>query len=154
MAFRPKIKFYLFGIATQPTETLAAQIIFFAFQTIYSFWLYFGKFPLSSCFIDKLHQNDPKSAKLQNLNILIFRSIFMHFFYFIVTKSSGSIPISIWFLLSVTLFCSQCRRKTCQLAGVISCCPQINPLFPYNSSEKFMNIIQIWPKCPDSAYQV
>ena len=75
-------------------------------------------------------------------------------FYFIVTKSSGSIPISIWFLLSVTLFCSQCRRKTCQLAGVISCCPQINPLFPYNSSEKFMNIIQNWPKCPDSAYQL
>jgi hypothetical protein len=32
---RPKIKFYLFGIAAQPTEKLAAQIIFFAFQAIF-----------------------------------------------------------------------------------------------------------------------
>jgi hypothetical protein len=32
--FRPKIKFYLFGIAARPTEKLAAQIILFAFQTI------------------------------------------------------------------------------------------------------------------------
>jgi hypothetical protein len=30
---RPKIKFYLFGIAARPTEKLAAQIILFAFQT-------------------------------------------------------------------------------------------------------------------------
>jgi hypothetical protein len=33
--FRPKIKFYLFGIAARPTEKLAAQIILFAFQTIF-----------------------------------------------------------------------------------------------------------------------
>jgi hypothetical protein len=32
---RPKIKFYLFGIAAQPTEKLAAQIILFAFQAIF-----------------------------------------------------------------------------------------------------------------------
>jgi hypothetical protein len=32
---RPKIKFYLFGIAARPTEKLAAQIILFAFQTIF-----------------------------------------------------------------------------------------------------------------------
>jgi hypothetical protein len=32
---RPKMKFYLFGIATRPTEKLAAQIILFAFQTIF-----------------------------------------------------------------------------------------------------------------------
>jgi hypothetical protein len=31
----PKIKFYLFGIAARPTEKLAAQIILFAFQTIF-----------------------------------------------------------------------------------------------------------------------
>jgi hypothetical protein len=31
---RPKIKFYLFTIAAQPTEKLATQIILFAFQTI------------------------------------------------------------------------------------------------------------------------
>ena len=30
---RPKIKFYLFGIAARPIEKLAAQIILFAFQT-------------------------------------------------------------------------------------------------------------------------
>ena len=30
---RPKIKFYLLGIAARPTEKLAAQIILFAFQT-------------------------------------------------------------------------------------------------------------------------
>ena len=29
---RPKIKFYLFGIVTRPTEKLAVQIILFAFQ--------------------------------------------------------------------------------------------------------------------------
>ena len=33
--FRAKIKFYLFGIAARPTEKLAAQIILFAFQTIF-----------------------------------------------------------------------------------------------------------------------
>jgi hypothetical protein len=32
---RLKIKFYLFGIATRPTEKLAAKIILFAFQTIF-----------------------------------------------------------------------------------------------------------------------
>ena len=32
---RPKIKFYLFSIATRPTEKLAAKIILFAFQTIF-----------------------------------------------------------------------------------------------------------------------
>jgi hypothetical protein len=32
---RPKIKFYLFGIVARPTEKLAAQIILFAFQTIF-----------------------------------------------------------------------------------------------------------------------
>jgi hypothetical protein len=32
---RLKIKFYLFGIAARPTEKLAAQIILFAFQTIF-----------------------------------------------------------------------------------------------------------------------
>jgi hypothetical protein len=30
-----KIKFYLLGIAARPTEKLAAQIILFAFQTIF-----------------------------------------------------------------------------------------------------------------------
>ena len=35
MWMRPKIKFYLFGIATWPTENLAAQIILFAFQAIF-----------------------------------------------------------------------------------------------------------------------
>jgi hypothetical protein len=29
MNFRPKIKFYLFGIAARPTEKLATQIILF-----------------------------------------------------------------------------------------------------------------------------
>jgi hypothetical protein len=32
---RPKIKIYLFGIAARPIEKLAAQIIVFAFQTIF-----------------------------------------------------------------------------------------------------------------------
>ena len=32
---RPKIKFYLFSIATRPTGKLAAKIILFAFQTIF-----------------------------------------------------------------------------------------------------------------------
>jgi hypothetical protein len=32
---RPKIAFYLFGIAARPAEKLAAQIILFAFQTIF-----------------------------------------------------------------------------------------------------------------------
>ena len=31
----PKIKLYLFGIAARPTEKLAAQIILFAFKTIF-----------------------------------------------------------------------------------------------------------------------
>jgi hypothetical protein len=35
MSIRPKIKFYLFGIAARPTEKLATQIILFAFQTIF-----------------------------------------------------------------------------------------------------------------------
>jgi hypothetical protein len=34
---RPKIKFYLLGIAARPTEKFAAQIILFAFQTIFLF---------------------------------------------------------------------------------------------------------------------
>ena len=38
----PKIKFYLFGIAARPTEKLAAQIILFAFQTIFIFIKKFG----------------------------------------------------------------------------------------------------------------
>jgi hypothetical protein len=33
--FSEKIKFYLLGIAARPTEKLAAQIILFAFQTIF-----------------------------------------------------------------------------------------------------------------------
>ena len=36
---RPKIKFYLFGIAARPTEKLADQIVLFAFQTIFFYLL-------------------------------------------------------------------------------------------------------------------
>ena len=35
----PKIKFHLFGIAARPTEKLAAQIILFAFQKLFFFYL-------------------------------------------------------------------------------------------------------------------